>query len=139
MKTIIVPTSLVLSLAILSSSLAVDLENWPGRSEKLGPPAIMYLPDGTCGDFARIPEHSPQVAFYNGWINGYISGVNSTRKYGGNVLGPNNPKMADFLMMVHRYCADHPLEPFVNGITVSLKKIQPVDWDRIGTGSNLRK
>ena len=137
-------TWIYLPLILVTAAQAADVDNWPGRRNKLGPPTILYAPGSTasnplgnsCGDFARIPETSPKLSFYHGWVSGYISATNDARKYGGNVLGAGERKLADFLMMIREYCRENPMEPFINGVTVTVKKLQPVDWDGVSRPQN---
>jgi hypothetical protein len=117
----------MIGVVLSCTAYAADLDNWPGKSEGLGPPYYSYNTH-TCGDFVRAQEGSASHQYLMGFLSGYISGINSERRYGGNVLGKDNPKIADFALMVRRYCAEHPTEPLGSGIGASLKNLKPATW-----------
>ena len=118
----------VLTTFVLScAGYAAEIDNWPRKLEGFGPPAYSYNTK-TCGDFVRAQEGTASHELFIAFLSGYVSGINSERHYGGNVLGKDNPKIADFALMVRTYCTEHPMENFESGIGISLKKLKPATW-----------
>lgn len=103
------------------------LDNWPGKADGYGPPTYSYV-RRSCGDFLRAQPGSTTYEGYLALFTGYIEGINSTREYGGNVLGKDNPRISDFALMVRSYCEKNPMELLTSGISVSLEKIEPATW-----------
>lgn len=122
--------ALIIGIVLLPNANA---EEWPGQKGGLGAPVNLYGVGKSCGDFIRAKkeykDNKPEgylIYFY--WASGYITALNSELPKGGNVLGHASAKITDFMIMVSSYCTENPLEPFINGVSVPLKQLKPVDW-----------
>ena len=119
---------LLLCVAIISISWGAETgEDWPGKGTK-GAPIMVYSLRTSCGDFVRAKEGSPEYERHTVWVMGYVSGLNVGTVTGGNVLGGGKRKIEDFMILVKRHCEENPLADFTSAVSVSLTKMQPVDW-----------
>ena len=122
----------VISLVFIPSTVLG--EDWPGNPKGYGAPYTAYYMGKTCGDFIRayqkyLADDKYSYYIYFSWTLGWISGLNESLPRGGNILGKGNPKVADFLILVETYCRENPTDKFINGLSLSLRDMTPVDWN----------
>ena len=126
--------AIVLCLALGNAVHAGSRDSWPNKDKGYEAPSVGYYPPAstkgetiTCGAYIRSTGLDRRG--FDLWVGGFITGLNHSLSHGGNVLGSvRSAAISDFLILTEQYCKANPLGLFINGVTVPLGSIRPVDW-----------
>ena len=119
---------IIFLLFTFSCSAFSDKDN----EEIWGKPYAAYS-IGSCGDFIRSSIKSTaservRYNYFEMYARGYVTGINSELGNGGNILGSTDVTIPDFMILVENYCRNNPTGDFLGGLSVSLKKFTPTDY-----------